>query len=82
VGPRHESGADGHGAAGPAGRRLPARAARVLGAKPAVRWWGLERGPEGERDRVGALEEEKGAGAGGLGAARIGGPLRWDAAEA
>ena len=31
---------------------------------------------------VGALEEEKGAGAGGLGAARIGGPLRWDAAEA
>lgn len=52
VGLRHESGADGHGAAGGGGEA--AAGARVLGAKPAVRWRKGE--PEGARE-IGLGEE-------------------------
>jgi hypothetical protein len=48
VGLRHESGADGHGAAGGGGEA--AAGARVLGAEPAVRW---RRGDRRERERSG-----------------------------
>jgi hypothetical protein len=48
VGLRHESGADGHGAARGGGEA--AADARVLGAEPAVRW---RRGDRRERERSG-----------------------------